>query len=68
MLRCSAVAKKVGFARLSASDRAKLGRRGGKAAHRTGGAHQFTTAEAEKAGKKGAAARWGDEKEDEEEK
>jgi len=59
--------KKVGFARLSAEERKKLGERGGKAAHRTGGAHQFTAAEAKAAGKKGAEARWGETKEDEEE-
>jgi general stress protein YciG len=50
------VAKKTGFALLTPEERAKLGRRGGKRAHKKGTAHQFTPEEAAEAGRKGGNA------------
>jgi uncharacterized protein len=47
--------RKRGFALLTPEQRAELSSRGGKAAHRAGTAHQWTSAEAKEMGRKGAA-------------
>lgn len=48
--------KSSGFASLTPEQRRAICRRGGIAAHASGRAHKFTTAEATAAGKKGGAA------------
>lgn len=52
-----------GFQRMSAEQLREISRKGGKAAHAKGRAHQFTSEEARAAGRKGglasAAVRWG---------
>lgn len=45
------------FSDLSPEERAKLGSRGGKTAHASGSAHQWTSEEARAAGKKSGRAR-----------
>lgn len=45
-----------GFASLSAKARREMARKGGKAAHAAGTAHQWTSEEARKAGHKGGIA------------
>lgn len=47
---------KQGFAALTAEQRAASASRGGKAAHASGRAHEFTSEEAKAAGRKGGAA------------
>jgi general stress protein YciG len=49
------MAKKKGFAALSAERLQEVTSRGGKAAHASGNAHEFTEEEARQAGKKGGA-------------
>jgi len=46
-----------GFASLSEDERRRVARKGGKAAHRMGRAHEFTTEEAREAGRKGGKAK-----------
>jgi len=46
-----------GFASLSEDERRRVARKGGKAAHRMGRAHEFTTEEAPEAGRKGGKAK-----------
>jgi general stress protein YciG len=61
------VAKKTGFALLPPEERKKMGRRGGRRAHKNGTAHQFTPEEAREAGRRGgnaAAKRKAEEKDD----
>lgn len=48
---------KRGFAGMSQADRSRIASKGGKAAHRKGTAHEFTSAEGRIAGKKGGKAR-----------
>lgn len=45
-----------GFARLSPEHRREIAKRGGRAVHERGNAHEFTAAEGREAGRKGAAA------------
>jgi general stress protein YciG len=45
--------KRRGFASMSAERRREIAARGGRAAHEAGTAHQFTSEEARRAGKKG---------------
>ncbi len=47
---------KKGFAALDPAERKKISSLGGKAAHRAGTAHEFTTDEARRAGQKGGLA------------
>lgn len=49
-------APKRGFASLTPERRREIARKGGRAAHAAGTAHQFTSAEAKVAGAKGGAA------------
>lgn len=49
-------AKKVGFAALPPEERRRLASKGGKKAHATGQAHEFTPEEARSAGSKGGIA------------
>ncbi len=49
--------KRRGFASLSPERRREIASMGGKAAHEQGTAHQFTSAEASEAGKKGGEAK-----------
>lgn len=48
---------KRGFASMDRSKQQEIASKGGKAAHQKGTAHEWTTAEARAAGRKGAAAR-----------
>jgi uncharacterized protein len=48
--------KKRGFASMDRNQVRELARRGGVAAHRAGTAHEFSTEEARRAGKKGGLA------------
>jgi general stress protein YciG len=48
--------KPRGFAAMDPKLVSELAQRGGKAAHRAGTAHQFTTAEAREAGRRGGLA------------
>ncbi len=48
---------KRGFASMSPEKRAAIAASGGKAAHASGNAHQFTTEEAKVAGSKGGRSR-----------
>lgn len=48
--------KRRGFGSLSPERRKAIASSGGKAAHKTGKAHEFTPEEARKAGKKGGAS------------
>lgn len=48
---------KRGFASLTPERMKKIASNGGKAAHRNGTAHEFTSAEAREAGRKGGLAR-----------
>jgi general stress protein YciG len=48
--------KPRGFAAMDPNLVSELAKRGGKAAHRAGTAHQFTSAEAREAGRKGGMA------------
>lgn len=50
------VKKPRGFAALSPEQRAEISRKGGRAAHEKGTAHQFDTEEARAAGRKGGIA------------
>lgn len=45
-----------GFASMSRDQIARIASKGGKAAHRSGKAHQFTSEEAREAGRKGGRA------------
>jgi len=45
-----------GFARMDEEKRREIARKGGQAAHAKGVAHQFTSAEAREAGRKGGEA------------
>jgi general stress protein YciG len=47
-----------GFARLAPDVLSAIARKGGKAAHAVGRAHEFTSEEAREAGRKGGAATW----------
>ncbi len=49
-------AKKIGFAALSPEERRRLASKGGKRAHASGQAHEFTPEEARSAGSKGGIA------------
>jgi general stress protein YciG len=49
--------RKRGFAALDPKRRREIASLGGQAAHECGTAHQFTSAEARNAGRKGGAAR-----------
>lgn len=49
--------KLMGFACMSLEERRRIASLGGKAAHREGRAHQFTSEEAREAGKKGGASK-----------
>jgi uncharacterized protein len=49
--------KKRGLACLPAERRREIAAMGGRAAHRAGTAHQFTSAEAQEAGRKGGSAK-----------
>lgn len=46
-----------GFASMPVEKRKEIARKGGKASHAKGTAHEFTSAEAKRAGKKGGKAR-----------
>lgn len=46
-----------GFASMDAEKQREIASKGGKAAHRKGTAHEFTSAEAAEAGRKGGMAR-----------
>ena len=48
---------KRGFASMDAEKQKRIASKGGKAAHQKGTAHEFTSAEAREAGKKGGEAR-----------
>jgi hypothetical protein len=48
---------KRGFASMDPEKQRKIASKGGKAAHAKGTAHEFTSEEARKAGKKGGKAR-----------
>jgi len=48
---------KRGFASMDAEKQREIASKGGKAAHEKGTAHEFTSAEATEAGKKGGQAR-----------
>ncbi len=48
--------KKRGFAAMDPALVAEIARKGGKAAHEAGTAHQFSSEEAREAGRKGGAA------------
>lgn len=48
---------KRGFASMSSSKQRSIASKGGKAAHAKGTAHEFTSDEARKAGRKGGIAR-----------
>jgi general stress protein YciG len=52
-----AAPRKRGFAAMDPERARELSRRGGKAAHRAGTAHTFTTEEARVAGRKGGLAK-----------
>ncbi len=45
-----------GFATMSKEDQRRIASKGGKAAHRAGNAHEWTSAEARAAGRKGGLA------------
>ncbi|GHF44496.1 general stress protein YciG [Deinococcus metalli] len=45
-----------GFAAMDASKQREIASKGGKAAHQSGNAHEFTSEEAREAGRKGGAA------------
>ncbi len=45
-----------GFASMSREDVSRIASKGGRAAHRSGNAHQFTSEEAREAGRKGGRA------------
>ena len=48
---------KRGFASMDASKQKEIARKGGRAAHEKGTAHEFTSEEARRAGRKGGEAR-----------
>ncbi len=48
--------KRIGFAVIAAEQRKEISRRGGKASHVAGTAHEWTTEEAKAAGRKGGIA------------
>ena len=48
---------KRGFASMDAETRRKIASKGGRAAHERGTAHEFSSAEAKAAGRKGGKAR-----------
>ena len=51
------MSKNRGFASMSESKRIEIARKGGKASHAKGTAHEFTSEEAKRAGKKGGKSR-----------
>jgi len=54
-----------GFAAMSAEKQREIARKGGRAAHEQGVAHEWSSSEAREAGKKGGQARGRNRKEDE---
>jgi general stress protein YciG len=48
---------KRGFASMSQEKQREIASKGGKAAHESGNAHEFTSSEAREAGRKGGVAR-----------
>lgn len=49
--------KRRGFAAMDEEEQRKIASEGGKAAHRSGNAHEFDSEEAREAGRKGGVAR-----------
>ena len=59
---------KRGFAAMGPEERREISRRGGTASHASGRGHEFNSAEAREAGRRGGEARWGRGREEEEER